>query len=147
MIKYDWSTLTTSIVLTSIIRYMLDQSYSVDAAREMGAYALILDYCYTWTRIFIAISVMNFLNLTSPVAFVTIATLVELVSSGILNVMSDFTSSGAPLKSYIDGRTFDLRFVILQYVMLFLLDFLHPYTNSLLLAWSLIYYISTIYAT
>ena len=43
MIKYNGSTLTTSIVLASIIRYMLDQSYSVDAVRAMGAYALILD--------------------------------------------------------------------------------------------------------
>ena len=147
MIKYDGSTLTTSIVLTSIIRYTLDQSYSLEAVREMGAYALILDYCYTWTRIIIAIHVMNFLNIKSPVAFVTIATFVELVSSGILNIISYFTSTGAPLKSYIDGRTFDLRFVILQYIILYLLDFFPLHANYLLLAWSLIFYISTIYAT
>ena len=147
MIKYNEAIITTSIVITNIIRYILDQSYSVIVAQRMGAYALILDYCYTWTRIIIAIAVMNFLGTTSPISFIVIATFVELISSAVLNVISEFTDNGAPLTEYINGRTFDIRFIILQYVMLYLLSFLPVYLNSLLLAWALIYYISTVYST
>lgn len=146
MISYSTLQIAVSIVITSIVRLMMNSSI-VAIDRSMGAYTLVLDYCYTWTRVIIAQSVVNFFNIVSPVAFVMIATTVELISSGLQHVISNFSKTRSPISNYIEARTFSLTYILFQYITLLLVKKLSTNWNAVILAWSLIYYISFIYFT
>ena len=145
MHNYDSSAIVSSIVLTSIIRLSLDNFFELDVVKSMGIYALILDYCYTWTRLIITLWIMNALQQKSPIFFVIVAAIVELISTYTIRLFDVFNKNGTQLFDYVDNRTFDMRFVIVQYVLLSILSHLNTNINFTILAWSLIYYITSIY--